>query len=339
MNIRTKAKKRREVTDGMKELFRATASPNLTDRVAAERKLVEFISAEIKKGVLDGDNTGGIFEEYMLDENAPAEYELDFITPGSEDKYVATVLPVTGRMPEFKVSGDRIYVPTIEFGASIDWSLRYAKHARWDVLGRAMQAIEAMHLKKKNMDAWHTLLAAGFARGITVTDSAATDGFFSHRLVRLMSTKMRRAAGGNATSLGRGRLSDLFYSPECQTDLFTWDLTQVPDAIRTQIFLSTDGGVTRIGDVDLHDMDELGVGQEYQNYYENTLGASMTGSKEEIVIGLDLINRDSFFCPVREDMQVFENPYWHTQRRAGMYSWEERGYTALYNARVLIGEV
>ena len=49
-------------------------------------------------------------------------------------------------------------VPTYDIGASIDYLLKYARDARWDVVGRAMEVLEGSFVKKMNDDGWHTFL-------------------------------------------------------------------------------------------------------------------------------------------------------------------------------------
>jgi hypothetical protein len=72
------------------------------------------------------------------------------------------------------VEGDYVMVRTYDVGASIDCALKYLRDGRWDVMGRMMQVLEAMFVRKRNNDAWHTLLAAAVGRGLVVTDSKAT---------------------------------------------------------------------------------------------------------------------------------------------------------------------
>ena len=93
----------------------------------------------------------------------------------------------------------------------------------------------------------------------------------------------------------------------------------------------------RIFQVNLHTLDELGEGQEYQNFYTTDLSGTMPAGKNEIVVGLDLRNNDSFVMPVRAPVQVFEDEALHRQRRAGMYGWAEHGFAALDTRRVLLG--
>ena len=87
----------------------------------------------------------------------------------------------------------------------------------------------------------------------------------------------------------------------------------------------------------MHDRDELGVGQEYQLFYTNTLSGTLPSGKGEVVVGLDLRKRDSFIMPVRQEVQIFEDETLHRQKRAGFYGWAEQGFAVLDNRRVLLG--
>ena len=97
-------------------------------------------------------------------------------------------------------------VPTYDVGASIDYLLKYARDARWDIVGRAMDVLQGQFTKKMNDDGWHTILSAGVDRNILVYDADASSGYFSKRLVSLMKTIMRRNGGGNSTSINRGQM-------------------------------------------------------------------------------------------------------------------------------------
>lgn len=322
------------------ELLRRSGSTQYDVALAAQRELAKALTSPLRQGVLKGDIIAGIFEPVNFEAGASVEFPLDFLSPGSEKDFVAYTIPTTGRIPEKHIEGDYVMVHTYDVGAAIDWALKYSRDARWDVVGRAMQVLEAMFVRKANDDGWHTLLAAGAGRNIMPYDDAATAGLFTKRLVAMMKTFMRRNAGGNSTSLNKGKLTDLYLSPEAIEDIRSWDLTQVDDVTRRNIFLAgEEGGLTKVFGVTLHDIDELGVGQDYQLYYENELGGTFpNGSgKEEIVVGLDLSNRDSFVMPIRAEVEVFEDPTFHRQRRAGLYGWGEHGFAVLDSRRVLLG--
>jgi hypothetical protein len=190
-----------------------------------------------------------------------------------------------------------------------------------------------------NDDGWHTILAAGVDRNILVYDADATAGLFSKRLVSLMQTVMRRNSGGNSASVGRGKLTDLYVSPEALEDVRNWGLDQVDEVTRREIYTAAPGDavITRIFGVNLHDLDELGEGQEYQNFFTTDLSGSVQGSDLELVVGLDQSTSDSFVMPVKEALQVFEDPTLHRQQRAGYYGFAELGFGVLDNRRVILG--
>jgi hypothetical protein len=263
------------------------------------------------------------------------------LAPGEEDEFVAYTNPGHGRIPERHVEGDYVMVPTYSISSSIDYLLRYAREARWDIVGRAAQVLEASFVKKINDDGWHTVLSAGVDRNILVYDSDASAGQFTKRLVSLMKTVMRRNGGGNTASLNRGRLSDVFLSPEALEDIRNWQVDQIDEVTRREIYVAADGGgvLTRIFGVNLHDIDELGEGQEYQTFFTDELSGALeaSGSDVELIVGLDLQSNDSFIMPMKQEVQVFEDDSLHRHQRAGWYGWAELGFAVLDNRRVLLG--
>jgi len=328
-------------TAEMIDLLRQAGDNRYECATAAQLELAKALTLPLRQGILKGDIISGIYEPVYFAPGTAVEFPLDFIAPGTERDYVAYTVPAQGRIPERHIEGDFVMVPTYEVGSSIDFAMKYARDARWDIVGRAMQVLEASFTRKMNDDGWRTLLYAGYGRNLTVYDDAATAGLFTKRLIALMKTVMRRNAGGNSTSVNRGQLTDVYVSPEAMEDIRSWDLSQVDDFTRREIYLAGTGneefGQTSLFGVRLHDLDELGVGQEYQNYAVNTLGVSLPGSKTELVVGLDLSKGDSFVMPWRQEIEVFEDPTFHRQRRVGFYGFGEYGFSVLDSRRVLLG--
>lgn len=332
---------------------RFNPSPELTDllvrsgslkreeSLSANAEFAKALELPLRQSILSGDIINGIFEPIQLAQSATPEFPLDFLAPGTEKDFVAYTIPNHGYIPERHVEGDYVMVPTFDIGASIDYLLKYARDARWDVVGRAMEVLEASFVKKMNDDGWHTLLAAGVDRNIVVFDSDADSGQFTKRLVSLLKTVMRRNGGGNSASTNRGMLTDLYVSPEAVEDIRNWGIDQVDEVTRREIYVAGDGGgvLNRVFGVNLHDIDELGEGQEYQLFYENVLNGSLPVGDTELVVGLDLRKRDSFIMPVREQVQIFEDDTLHRQKRAGFYGWAEQGFAVLDNRRVLLGSL
>lgn len=335
-----------EATPQMKAVLRKFASPNRREAMTAQTQVAKAMEEVLRKGVLSGDITGNIYEPIQLEGNATSEFPLDFIAPGTEKEFVAYTIPDHGVIPKKHVEGDYVIVPTYDIGASIDYNIKYARDARWDVAGRAEGALRSQFTKKINDDSWHTTLSAGVDRNIVVVDSDAQIGQFTKRLVSLMKTVVRRNGGGNSTSQNRGELTDLFVSPEALEDVLNWSIDQIDEVTRREIFVNA-GGLSSIYNVGLHVLDELGEGQEYNLFYTDTLAASMpavTGSnahsKVEICVGLDLRNRDSFVMPVREGVQIFPDDSMHRSREFGFYGWLLGiGFGALDNRRVVLGAI
>ena len=200
-------------SDEFISLLRKAGDSDQNVAIAAQREFAKALELPLRKGVLAGDILGDIFEVTPVEAGGTTEYPLDLISPGLEGEHIAYTNPGNGRVPERSVEGDYVAIPTYSITSSIDFLLRYAREARWDIAARAMQVMEAGFTKKMNDDGWHTILAAGVDRNILVYDGDATAGMFSKRLVSLMQTVMRRNAGGNTGSAGRGRLTDLYVSP------------------------------------------------------------------------------------------------------------------------------
>jgi hypothetical protein len=332
-----KGKKIQQPTGQMVALLKQTGSPNRAERHRAMKALAQALTEPLRQGVLSGDIIGDIFAVENLDPGATAEYPLDFYQPGMEGQYTAYSLPTEGTIPLRHIGGDVVTIQTYDVGNSIDWLLKYSRQARWNIVARAMEVLEAGVTKKLNTDGWRVLIAAAVGRGVLVYDNAAAAGQFTKRLVSLMKTSMRRTAGGNSASEGRGRVTDLFLSPEGLEDIREWDADEVDETTRREIFTAEDGVLSRIYGVNLHDIDELGENQEFQKYFAETLGGSMGASDKEIVVGLDLSKNDSFVMPVKEQLTVFDDPQLHRRRRAGVYCWMEVGFAALDPRRILVG--
>ena len=321
------------------ELLKRSGSADKNEALAAQREIAKAIEEPLRQGVLVGNILDGIFEAIQMEPGSTSEFPLDLLAPGEEDEFVAYTNPGHGRIPERAVEGDYVMVPTYAITSSIDWLLRYARDARWDVIGRAAQVLEASFVKKMNDDGWHTLLSAGVDRNILVYDADAAAGQFTKRLVSLMKTVMRRNGGGNTGSLNRGRLTDVYLSPEALEDIRNWGVDQVDEVTRREIYQAGDdaSAITRIFGVNLHDMDEMGENQEYQKFFSNQLAASLNGSDPELVVGIDRTANDSFIMPIKQDVQIFEDDALHRHQRAGFYGWAEVGFAVLDNRRILLG--
>ena len=333
------------------QALRATASPDSSVRSAAQKAFAAELNMPLRQGIFDRDNLGDIYEKQVLAPGAQANYPLDFVKPGEEDEFIAFTLPKQGRVPERHVEGDELWVPTFSIGNAIDWSLKYAKEARFDVIMRAIRVYEAGFVRKINSDGWRTILGAADGRGLVVTAHGNAPftgstlvptpaaGQFSKELISRMKTAMTRGAGGNGNA---GRLTDVYLSLEAMEDIRAWDVDEIDEFTRREIFVSREYGLAQIYGVVLHEMTEFGEGQEYEEFLETTLSRSHqtvnSVTLKEFCVGLDLSTMDSFVMPIREELQTYEDPALYREQRAGIYGWMEHGFAVLDPRRVLIGE-
>lgn len=332
-----------DITPEMGTLLRNTVASDIVVANQAKVELAVALELPIKKGGIPGDTIGFIFEMPEFAPGQTPEWPTDIIAPGTEKNYVAYAVPSTGRIPERRVDADYVMVPTFDIATSLDWDRKFARDARWDIVARAFEVMEGTFTRKRNNDGWHTILAAGVSRGLVVYDDLATAGLFTKRVVSLAKTIMRRNAGGNSTSVMKGRLTHMGLSPELLEDMRSWDLTQVDDVTRREIFLKGDGeaSLTKIFNVTLVDIDEFGVGQEYQNYFTNVLAGTLSGGKLEVMVGLDLQRQDSFVMPWRRQpngqlVEMLPDPTLIRQNREGYFARQEYGVGLLDNRRVCL---
>ena len=326
----------KEELDAINSILVRSASNNTVEAMQATNELALALQLPLRQGVLTGDILQGIFEVVKMQPGARTDWPLDPISPGTERDFVAYTIPSHGRLPERNVEGDYVMVPTFEIGNSIDWLLRYARDARWDVVGRCLETLRAGFVKKMNDDGWHTLLAAGYDRNILAFDSDAEAGQFTKRLVSVMKTLMRRNGGGNSNSMNRGKLTDLYMSPEGLEDVRNWGVDQIDELTRKQIY-DSENTISRIFGVNIHDIDELGESQEYQLFYSAELSGTYATDDVELVVGLDQASNDSFVMPVVQDVEIYEATDLFRHRRGGLWGTAEVGFGVLDNRRVLLG--
>ena len=324
-------------TEQMKALLRSVASADHAEARLAMSQVAVALTLPLQQGIFNGNIFQGIFEAIKFEPGVSIEMPYDFISPGTERNFVAYVVPRTGGLPEKAVEGECVTIPMYEIAASLDWTMKYMRDARWDIVGRALQVLEAMLLRKMNTDAWRVLLAAGKNRNLMAYDPAAVAGQFSKGLLAAGEVTFRRNSGGNSASLNRGKLTNLFISPESKADMFSWNLSEVPDTVRTKIF--NEGSLARIMDVEISALDELGVGQEFDKYFTDILGGTCSGSKLELGVGLDLQTNATgsrFVMPYRQMPEAKERLYLQDTRRVGIQAFAEIGFSVLDNRGVLL---
>ena len=322
-----------EPTPEILDTLRKSGSNDRAEAFQAQYEFSQALQEPLRQGVQSGDVTGGIFE---VTTDGNTEFPLDLLAPGTEGQHVAYTNPGHGYIPHKSVEADYVRISTYGITSSIDFLLKNARNAHWNLVARALQVFEAGFVKKINDDAWHTLLAAAADRNILVYDADAAAGQLTKRLLSLIKSVMRRNGGGNSVT-SRGRATDLYLSVEGIEDIRNWSIDQLDDTSRREVYKSADDGapLTRIYGLNLHDMFEIGDGQEYQDYFITDLGGSLGSSDVELVIALDQAANDSFIMPVTQALEVFPDEALHRSQKQGYYGWAEMGFGVLDARRVL----
>lgn len=305
----------------------------------AQDNLAKAIELPIREGIMSGDITSNVYTVIPMQPGQSPEFNLSSLAPGEENDFTAYTIPMHGRMPHKLIQSDYVILPTFVVGNSVGTSLRYLRESRTNEVQNMEKYLMDGFVKKINDDGWKTLLAAGLDRDILVYDADAAAGEFTKRLISIMRATMSRNGGGNTSSVNRSKLTDLFLSSEGLEDVRNWSIDQLDEVSRREIYVATDGSnvLTRIFGVFLHDLVELGEGQEYQQYYQTELGGVLQTSDVELVVGLDLQHDNRLVMPVKMEPVVFSDPAAHAEDKMILYARGEWGFGCLDTRVILLG--
>lgn len=336
-------------------LLKQSASQNRAEKLEAMDKLAKMAAdemnvrlgfaldvnpdQEIQKPVMPGDIYSDIFETIMLAPDEHPMFPMGIVAPGTEDDYAAYTMPSHGYIPQRKVEGDEVTIQTYDVANAIDWNIKYARAGRVDVVGQALAAMQNGFVQKFNDDAWHTIIAAGYGRGLITYDSSATAGVFSKKLIQLMKIAMKRNGGGNSSSINTFNLTDLYVSPEGMQDILSWTDSDVSELTRRDLELNAEGTISRIFGVNIHELTELGEGQKYTKYYTDTLSGSFgEGTDVELVVGIDRTKDNVFKMPMRTaGVEIYPDETRLRSREQGYFSIAEVGFGVLDSRSILLG--
>jgi hypothetical protein len=324
-----------EIANKAKELCKVATCGIWEKAQPAALMLTEALQLPLRQAVLVGDTVTDIFERYDFAPGAQTRLPLDFYTPGQEAEHIAYTVPKAGSIATKQVEGDYVIVPTYWIGNSISAPNVYVRDANWNVVARMMQVLQAGMTKKINDDGWHLILGAGVDRNILVFDSDAPAGLFTKRLVSLLKVVAKRNGGGNSSSTDHGDITDIYMSPEGFEDIRNWNVDQISETTRTEIFNMQGGMLSRIFGTNLHELYELGESQEYQLYFTEQLSGSL-GSDVELVVGLNK-GKSAFVMPVIEEATLVPDQRLFYERLVGWLTYMELGFACLDNRGVLLG--
>lgn len=272
-----------------------------------------------------------------------------------------------------EISGfDSFRFRTSRMDSAIAWNKSYAESARMKVVERGLMRLMDEIMVKSQFNAFTVLAEAlGGARTLNqshVIASTAKTAGTGHRFqladVNLLMTKIKRLnsswANGTSRSATSG-LTDLFLSPEMMEDIreMTYNPMNttgvpnsdestalgLPDELRMQIYRN--GGAAEIYGKTLHELNELGVGQVYNELFRQRYNAtgggapSWTVATDELIIGVDM-SMGAFARVINADtngstfqLQV-DDQHLARSEKMGYYGFVEEGWL-VGNDKAIVG--
>lgn len=305
------------------DILKAVGSRDKVKSMEAQVSLAALVGPVVQTVLEQAANSNLIYQTktYTLGETPSIPVDLYF----DNDEGLLDVWSnsIAGGLPSNMVWGsDEYRFTTWQIASAVHFLKAYAEKSRGglDVVAKAIRRLSQEVLGKQEYQLWSivlTALAQARTAGDTHLITAASAGKIGpddlNSLWTLVKRLRRSWIGGTPTAAyGRG-LTDMFISIEVQESIRSMAYNPVntvagvtdttgtevgstvgiplPDAMRLQIF--NNGGVSELFGVRIHELQELGVGEAYNDIFD--AGYSPGGgdptfdaATQEIALGFDL---------------------------------------------------
>lgn len=346
------------------QLLRDSGSTNKSVADAAQEAFASIMSSSLSRVLEPLNVANDIFTEVEVytGRDVP-EIPIDLYYGVGEGAFRVWSNGYPGGLAYNEISGfDSFRFRTSRMDSAIAWNKSYAADARMKVVERGLMRLMDEIMVKSQFNAFTVLAdALGGARtsnqAHVIASTAKTNSTarqFQLDDVNRLMTKIKRLnsswANGTSRSAGSG-LTDLYISPETMEQIrkMTYNpmnTTGVPDSaestalglpdeMRMEIYRN--GGATEIYGKTLHELNEMGVGQVYNELFRqkyNAVGGgapAWTVATDELVIGIDkslgafarVINADtngSTFQLLVDDQHLARS------EKMGYYGFTEEGW-------------
>jgi hypothetical protein len=346
------------------QLLRDSGSTNKSVADAAQEAFASIMSSSLSRVLEPLNVANDIFTEVEVytGRDVP-EIPIDLYYGVGEGAFRVWSNGYPGGLAYNEISGfDSFRFRTSRMDSAIAWNKSYAADARMKVVERGLMRLMDEIMVKSQFNAFTVLAdALGSARTANqshvIASTAKTNSTarqFQLDDVNRLMTKIKRLnsswANGTTRSAGSG-LTDLYISPETMEQIrkMTYnpmnttgvpDNTEstalgLPDEMRMEIYRN--GGATEIYGKTLHELNEMGVGQVYNELFRqkyNAVGGgapAWTVATDELVIGIDkslgafarVINADtngSTFQLLVDDQHLARS------EKMGYYGFTEEGW-------------
>lgn len=358
------------------ELIRAMGSRDNAVAAEASQAFAEFIGPVVQKVLLAAGTSGLLYSDLEFDEDDHPSIPLDLWYDESNNFVQVWSQNIAGGLPTSEVTGmAEMKIATYRLDSAVSWLKRYARKARLDIVGKAIERMSNEILIKQERNAWAVILKAlveAETNSLHHVISAGNAGeFIPHDVNRLM-THIKRIntsyVGGTPDGLTAKGLTDLFMSPEIMQQVrgFAYHAVNkqdpasqydaagpitLPDNVRNDIW--SGGGMASLYGVSMHEMLELGkaVGNKYNDLFSSLADSDIKGGDassqfaagtDELILGVDL-SRESLVRPVAREHEsggtfsvLPDDQFVVRAEKMGFYGFLEEGRVCL-DARALVG--
>jgi hypothetical protein len=300
-----------------REILRAMASKNKVEAWEAQETFAAFVGPTIDQVLDQVAASNLVFQKFSYDAGDNPSIPLDLLEGNTEGLITVWSETLAGGLATNHVSGMDDFRFTVEnLTSAVSCLKQYAKGARMDVITVMIKRMVQEILAKSEYLNWSTLLASvANARtgpgGVAQVYAGATAGEFKLADLNTLWTKVKRLRsswlGGTPTSIpGRG-LTHLLISPEVEGDIRAFvynpqNTTAVPNTDESTVLPLTNNlreeiyrnaGISSLWGVKLVPLNELGVGQAYNQIFDDyytpiNSEPTFNAATQEVLIGLDL---------------------------------------------------
>lgn len=308
--------------------------------------------APVRPEIYQGDIVTDIFTVDMIGLDKLAEYPIEYVA--DSDDWLAFAIPDDGRLPERLTVTDSVTIRPFTIGNTAYWKESYNQLGNTFAIQKSRNRFNAGFVKKINDIGWKSIMTAASYADDTYVGTSGVSGVLSPSLITAMQVKMRRRVTNfNSASANKFTLTDLYVSPEAfasYLDLAPNPTTNVwptayTDGLVNQMLAAGFNSSIRIHDVNVHVLDELGVGKEYETFITSQAVTARSKSKptgaREWVIGLDLsaAGRDNFVMPIGQNIEITPDDTAYRNQRVGFTGKCSLNAGILDSRSVIIGAI
>lgn len=368
-----------QLTPEQQAIVRELASNNRTESLAAAEAIAAVVNRPLLQVIEQAPVFANWFQVYSIGPKEAPKLPLSLFFDIKARNYlhVFTQGMAGGTATNFVQGISDMYVGTYTFQGAASLDKSFIEAADMQAVAQTLERLAQEVLVNQNRNATNIIMASlanaridGNSSNTAVSNleviRARTAGVFGLQEFNDMKTKYRRivASWVGGTPLGvRASLTDLAVSPEIMGQIraisFQPQNTRAgsigsnetsntsiaaPDSVREEIWKA--GGLTSFFDTDLHEYNELGVGQTYNSIFDTYAGATsyadvtgagsaaFNGATEEIIVGA---NQSMFdLVKVRQQQQggaewtvAADDTFTTRSGKVGFFGKINEGYTSL----------